>query len=309
MLEWFGLRAADPLQCGRAGPDGMRPALSRLDALSGPAAAGRGGRLCSRLVALLGLLLGLLAPVQAGTLAVCVSDEAFPPFTFPQHDGESQQRIRLATARQGWQVEFVALPWRRCLAGVQQGLYSAVAGATATAEYLSFMVFPQRAGQPDPRRALGVTRLVVFRPVGGSAEWDGQRFSGLTKPVLYLSGRSALRVLLARVRVPAVDTARNSTQLALMLLKGRGDLAIDHDYQVARLLALPEFQGRFEVLPALLGEAPIYLAVGSQLYQRHGHLVEAIWDEIGALQREAELSPRPPLQAGPPAQPGAIERR
>lgn len=291
----------------------MPPALSWRDALSRPAAAGPGRQFCSRLVALLGLLLGLLTQVQAQTLSVCVSDEAFPPFTFPHHDGESQQLIRLAAQHQGWQVEFIALPWRRCLAGVQLGLYSAVAGATATAEYRSFMAFPQRAGQPDPRRALGVTRLVVFRPLGSAAGWDGQRFSGLTKPVLYLSGRSALRVMLARMKVPAVDTARTSTQLALMLLKGRGDLAIDHDYQVSRLLALPEFQGRFEVLPALLGEAPIYLAVGAQLYQRHHHLVEAIWDEIGALPR-ASGPVRGPLQQASPRslrlmQHGERERR
>lgn len=307
MLEWLVVRAAALLQ--RRGLGRRLLALSSPQGLPRPAAAGRDRRLCSRLAALLLLLLCLVAPLQAGTLSVCVSDEAFPPFTFPDHDGESQTRIRLAVERQGWQVVFVALPWRRCLAGVQQGTYGAVAGATATAEYLSFMAFPQRAGQPDRRRALGVTRLVVFRPAGGSAEWDGQHFSGLTKPVLYLSGRSALRLLLAREQVPAVDTARTSTQLALMLLKGRGDLAIDHESQVAGLLALPEFQGRFEVLPALLGEAPIYLAVGGPLYQRRQQLIEAIWDELAALARAAGPARRPLLQAGSRAPPLTPERR
>lgn len=233
---------------------------------------------------LLYLLLVLVAPAQALTLSVCVSDEAFPPFTYPHRDGESQARIRLASERQGWQVKFVALPWRRCLSGVQQKTYDAIAGVAVTAEYQGFMAFPQRAGRPDQARALGVTRLVVFRPAGGAALWDGQRFSQLEKPVLYLSGRAAIQALLARTGTPADDTAKTSTQLALMLLKGRGSLAIDHDSQVALLTSMPEFQGRFEVLSTPLGEAPIYLAVGRTLYEQQRQSIEAIWDELGVLQ-------------------------
>lgn len=255
-----------------------------------------------RLAGLVCLLACLLAPVQAATLVVCVSDEAFPPFTFPNREGDSQRLIRSAVERQGWQLEFVALPWRRCLAGVAQGLFGAIAGVAATPEYLDFMAFPRRSGQADPRRALGITRLVVYRPAGGAAAWDGQGFSGVDRPVLYLSGRSTLKVLLARLGVPAVDTARTSTQLAHMLLRGRGSLAIDHDYQVELLLAKPEFRGRFEVLPVPLGEAPIFLALGRQLYQRHSRQVEAIWNEIGALRRAAGPSLRPLRQAGLPPQ-------
>ncbi|TWC30557.1 hypothetical protein FBY03_12347 [Pseudomonas sp. SJZ079] len=55
------------------------------------------------------------------TLSVCISDEAFPPFTFPDREGSSQQLIRQAAERQGWRVNFVPQPWRRCLAGVDGG--------------------------------------------------------------------------------------------------------------------------------------------------------------------------------------------
>ncbi|QKE63512.1 hypothetical protein HNE05_09120 [Aquipseudomonas campi] len=259
----------------------------------------QGGLLC--------LLLLLAASAGATTLTVCVSDEAFPPFTDPHHDGESQTRIRLAVERQGWQVAFVALPWRRCLAGVQHDLYDAIAGVAATPEYQTFMVFPRRDGQLDQARALGVTRLVVFRPVGSSASWDGKRFSRMAKPVLYLSGRATLKVLLARMRTPADDTAKTSTQLALMLLKGRGSLAIDHDYQVARLAAMPAFQGRLDVLPIPLGEASVYMAVGGHLYERHRQMIEAVWDELGALQQAAGPTPAPVWPA--PVRAVAADRR
>ncbi|RJG08983.1 hypothetical protein D3879_24450 [Pseudomonas cavernicola] len=266
-------------------------------------------RIWLHLTGLLCMLVFLVAPVQAGTFSVCVSDEAFPPFTFPSREGDSQRLIRLAVEHHGWGVEFVALPWRRCLAGVEQGSFSAVAGVAATPEYLAFMAFPNSSGQPDQRRALGITRLVVYRPLGSLAGWDGQRFTGLAKPVLYLSGRTTLKALLARMGIPAIDTARASSQLAHMLFKGRGSLAIDHDYQVAQLFALPEFQGRFEVLPVPFGEAPIFLGVGLRLYDRRPRLVEAVWDEIGVLRHAAGPLVRPHWQSGSPAHPVAHGRR
>lgn len=231
------------------------------------------------------LLLCLSGPLQAETFSVCISDEAFPPFTYPHHESESQRLIRRAAEQQGLSVAFVALPWRRCLAAVRRNIYSAVAGAAATPEYLDYMAFPLRNGQPDPQRALGMTRIMAFRLRNSCADWDGLRFRGLDKPLLYLSGRTTLKVLLARMGVPAVDTARNSEQLALMLLKGRGSLALDHEYQVERLVAMPQFHGRLEVLPKSLAEGAIYLAVGRQLYERNSPIVEAIWDDIGTALR------------------------
>jgi len=64
------------------------------------------GRFRSRLIAWLLLCLG--GPALAGNFSVCVSDEAFPPFTYPRHESESQKLIRRAAERQGLRVEFVA---------------------------------------------------------------------------------------------------------------------------------------------------------------------------------------------------------
>lgn len=230
------------------------------------------------------LLLCLVPPALADNFSVCVSDEAFAPFTYPRQESETQKLIRRAGERQGLRVVFVAQPWRRCLAGVQHDVYSAVAGVAATPEYRAYMVFPLLAGQPDPRRALGMTRIMVFRRRDSSADWDGRRFRGLDKPLLYLSGRTTLKVLLAGLEVPTDDTARNSRQLASMLLKGRGSLALDHEHQVERLLTLPDFHGQLEVLPTPLAEGAVYLGVSQAAYGRNRTDIEAIWQALGASQ-------------------------
>lgn len=239
-----------------------------------------------RLASLLLLLTGLSTSVQAETLLVCVSDEPFPPFTAPDHEERSQQLIRQAGELQGWQVQFVAQPWRRCLAGVEQDVYSAVAGVAATAEYRALMAFPLQGEQADPSRALGLTRLLVYRLMGSEANWDGQHFSILHKPVLYLAGRATLKARLAALGVDAVDAAHHSIQLARMLLNDRGSLVVDHDYQIKQLLDLPEFKGRLEVLPQPFADARVYLAVGQRFYNSHCQQVEALWNQFATLQRK-----------------------
>ncbi len=48
---------------------------------------------------LLCLLVCLVAPVRASPLAVCVSDVAFPPFTFPDRESDGQRLVCLASGR------------------------------------------------------------------------------------------------------------------------------------------------------------------------------------------------------------------
>jgi hypothetical protein len=59
-------------------------------------------------------------------------------------------------------------------------------------------------------------RLAVYRPSVSTAGWDGRDFSGLDRPVLYLSGRTAIKTVLESMGIVAVDA---STQLAAMLLR------------------------------------------------------------------------------------------
>ena len=79
------------------------------------------------------LLLGLCppAPAAAEALRICVSDREYPPLTFPDRDGQAQYLIRRAAAQAGRRVEFVALPWRRCLQAAISGDLEGVATVTA----------------------------------------------------------------------------------------------------------------------------------------------------------------------------------
>ena len=250
-----------------------------------------GSRLALQFVGLLLLLAalwpGTLLAATTSALQICVSDSPFPPFSHPIQEAEGQRVVRQAVERQGGTVEFVSQPWRRCLFGVQQGAYAGLVGTAATLEYRSFLAFPRLDGAIDTRRSLGATTLVVYRRVGSHGSWDGRDFQDMDGPVLYLSGRSALKHVFVKKHVESLDYARNSQQLALMLLNGRGSLAIDHQLDVQRITRMAEFQGQFEILPTPFGNADIYFAVGLDTYRQQRQLYEAIWSDIAVLRAEA----------------------
>lgn len=230
---------------------------------------------------------GAVSASVSRPLRICVSDSPFPPFTHPTREAAGQRVVRQAVEHQGRAVEFVAQPWRRCLLGVERGLYAGVVGTTAALEYRSFLAFPRQAEAVDEQRSLGVTTLVVYRRVGSRGSWDGRSFRNVTGPVLYLSGRSTLKNILGKIGVYSVDSARNSKQLAMMLSHKRGSLAIDHQPEVEHITRMPAYQGHFEILPVPFGEAHVYFAVGLETYRQQRQLFEAIWAEIGLLRAEA----------------------
>ncbi|MGQ7958565.1 hypothetical protein ACUTAF_12790 [Pseudomonas sp. SP16.1] len=220
---------------------------------------------------------------QHRPLRVCISDSPFPPFTHPAREAAGQRLLRQAVEAQGLALEFVPKAWRRCLRGVQQGVYDGVIGTAANLEYQAFLAFPRMQERVDERRSLGTTRMLLYRRVGSRASWNGRTFQNLNGPLLYLSGRSALKSMIESAGGQGLDYARSSEQLALMMLNGRGSLAIDHQSEVERIIRMPPYRGRFEILPKPFIEAAIYFAVGLDSYRQRRPLFEAIWWEVSRL--------------------------
>lgn len=250
---------------------------------------------CGALLLMLGALLSpAAAPASLQRpLRVCINDSPFPPFTDPAQEAPGQRLVRRAVEAQGLALEFFPSTWKRCLRGIQRGVYDGVVGTAATPEYRVFLAFPRVREEIDQRRALGTTTMKFYRRAGSRATWNGLGFENLDGPVLYLSGRSALGRMLEDAGVRALDYARSPEQLALMMLNGRGSLAIDHQSEVERISRMPEYQGRFEILPRPFVEAAIYFAVGLDIYRQQRALFEQIWSDIArysAMQQPLEAS-------------------
>lgn len=231
------------------------------------------------------LILGLaFAPFCAAqVLRVCIDDQPFPPLTFPDREGQVQYLIRQAASQQGWAVQFLSVPRRRCHAGVASGEYHAAAPVSATTGVLDNMILPELDGSPDAQRSFGVVRAVVFRVRGSQADWDGQRFSGLDKPVLYGSGLLTFKDRLEALKVPSDDSAKSLSQIMTLLVIGRGQIAVSTEYQTLAALKEGGLEDRIEVLPVPFMQSAVFLGVGRGFYAANQQVIERIWTTIGEL--------------------------
>lgn len=239
-------------------------------------------RLAQALLLGLGLSAGAWGEdAQPRLLQVCIADEEVPPYSsMQQPEALGQTALREAARRQGWQVQFNIRPWRRCLAETASGHFQAILPVSPSAVNSPRLKFPELAGQPDPALVLGEMRVLVVRPQGSSAEWDGQRFSGLTGPVLYLGGLTVLDAFFANTGQAADSSARSAQSMARMLLAQRSNVAVDLEDRVLNLLAQDEFRDRLEVLPRPLLNAPVFLGISPKLYAESPQVVEQLWRDM-----------------------------
>lgn len=239
------------------------------------------------------VLLGSLSPAHAQPLLrVCIGDIDLPPLSFVDHDGQAQYLIRQAAAAQGWVVEFTPVPVRRCLLEVARGRYDAVAPVAATPSNQAVMAFPLLASKLNERHALSESTAVVFRVAGSNASWDGQRFTGLSTPVLFYAGSRVLAERLKTLQVVGDDSAKGTHQMVEMLLHGRAQLAIGLDAAVQLELQKPELAGRIEVLPQPFLRAHTFMALNQRFYAEHQASMDAVWAGIEQLRAAPEWPAR-----------------
>ena len=228
------------------------------------------------------------APVAAEQpLRICVSDHAYPPLTFPYRDGRAQYLIRRAAGEAGWQVEFVVLPWRRCLKAVTLGDLHGVATVADTPDNRSKLAMPLRRGRANSARSVGEVVAVVIRRRGSRVEWDGVSFRGLRTPVIHEAGISAFSARLAELGQAGLDSANSPEQLMRMLLMGRAEVALGLEPRVSELLRQPQF-AVLERLPQQFMCSNTYLAFNKALYAEQRARLDQVWQAIERIRRSPQ---------------------
>lgn len=222
-------------------------------------------------------------------LRVCIADQDVPPFSYAHAESQVQQALRAAARRHGWQVDYRVRPWLRCQVELSAGKFDALIPIAPAEHNLQAFVFPMRDGKPDPSRALGAVRAVAARQVGSGANWDGQQFSGVQGPVIYLQGMQALSEQFTHAGVAAAST-RTSVDMVRMLLAGRTNLVVDVEPRLRRTLEAAGASERVQILPQVVLERDVYLAVSPPFYRQHKGFVEGIWRETAGADAQASDS-------------------
>lgn len=231
------------------------------------------------------ILAVLFAPVAvlAAEMRMCVDAYPHPPYLTPSGGGAVGTLVHKAARATGMKLSVYAAPVARCRAEIERGLAHAYPLTPYAPAELPFAQFPMRAGAIDPARATVHARVVLFRPIGGSAQWDGRAITGVDSKVLVPYGSTLLPSAMRALKVPFDQEGRSLAINFAKMLAGRGDAAAGFEAEGMLLLAQPAFAGKIEVIALPLFEQTYYLGVTKTYYARNRVAVERMWDAIGRL--------------------------
>jgi len=245
-------------------------------------AGGRFSRICLIGLALLAALRPASAPAR--DIRLCMTEREFLPITSTFIEAPGQYLVRLAIQSQGDRALFVPLPWRRCVEGLRHGDYDGTIGMAATESFRAFMRFPTAGGQPDDAKSVGDLLYVAARLRNARADWDGERFLYLRRPVIYNAPSLLVADKMRRLDIGNPNASLSEEQMLTMLVAGRADIAVGRRDVIEELIAAdPAFHEKIEILPTPFVAAPSFLAFRQGFPEPSPGYAQRVWDEIGRL--------------------------
>lgn len=241
---------------------------------------------CCLCCCLLSASLGAAQPTQT-VLTLCYEDQDSYPWVMTDGSGLNLELLRLVEQGLGLRFNYVPVPWKRCLSGLEQGAYDGAFASSFKRERLAMGHYPTDAeGRLDQDKRLHTSSYALYRRLGSAVDWDGQQFSQLNGRVGSLSGFSIIDLLHAK-GVEVDESSRDPLALLQMLVRGRVEaVALQRLRGDFVLHSHPQLATRLERLPQPLEEKAYYLMLSNTLVRDQSWLAAAIWAEL-ARQRES----------------------
>lgn len=261
------------------------------------------------------LLLLLLCCLPISCLAaefrVCSDNRGIPPYVYIDGMGIAQYLTIRAAENLQLDLKLDYHPQPRCVNAVAQQHYDAVLIGSPNPTLNDVLAFPRNAdGSPNPAQSYGHYRIVAFKLKGSPAQWDGRRFNGLERPLLYQSGVPTLESALANIRNQPMTSTRTVQNMIEMMHLGRTNAGVAMEPLLLDVLHERNQLEQFEILEPALLEADAYMLMGRHFLSRNPQLVRRIWDEIERLRQDPGWPRiRAQVQANrlPPLQPSSLQ--
>ena len=233
-----------------------------------------------KLLLVVACALTLVDVAPAAGLKACIPDYQSSPFSSPDGGTPGQRVVAMAVRRQGDNIQFLAAPWARCVAGMTNGQYDLIIGVEADEDLLPAIAFPEKSGKPDTSRRLGTVEYVLVRKTitqpfaGDRASKDVSRFV-----IVPTSGYAAARSLSmsgARTKAMNYDAGRFVT----LLCHDRVDMVVLRRSDLGPALPGCMPTGTILIQSYFLVTAEVYVGIRRSLLQSRPELAESIWREV-----------------------------
>lgn len=235
---------------------------------------------------------------QAGAapvvLQLCYERIDILPWRTVDGRGLNIELIRMAAGRAGVTVQFVTLPWKRCMSEMQDGTVQGVFAASFVPDRLAFGAYP--GGNPaDPNLQLYADGYVLVRRKTDPVQWDGKSVSGLKGPVGAQVGYSVVNDL-RRLGVPVDEGSQSARELLQKLQLGRVGAAALGNSDAAKLLGTDdkptELGATLEALPVPLVQKAYFLMLSNHFVQDRPDVANRLWQQIAVARRSTEYQKR-----------------
>lgn len=214
-------------------------------------------------------------------LRFCYEDQDSYPWVMTNKPGLNLELLDLVAQALPLRFRYVPVPWRRCLAGLEQGTYDGAFASSFKAERLSLGRYPlDAAGRLDQSKRLHTSSYALYRRKGSAVSWDGRQFQRLSGRVGSLSGFSIVDFLHGH-GVVVDETSRDPLALLQMLERGRIEAVALQSLRADFVLqANPQLRAGIEKIEVPLEEKAYYLMLSNVLVASDPALAAAIWNEI-----------------------------
>ena len=183
-------------------------------------------------------------------------------------------------------INFIRLPWKRCLRYLQLGKVDGIFNASFVPERLQNGVYPTLNGQPDPAKRLVTISYGIYTLENSEITWDGKAFTHLNGIVGVNRGFSVISNL-KKMGIP-LQEVDSVSQNFLKLKLGRIDAVLAQNVTAHSILQKQErFKGIYQLSIPFITK-PYYLMFSHQFIKKHQEIAEQIWKKIEKV-REVEF--------------------
>lgn len=223
-------------------------------------------------------------------LALCLDSNFWYPFTLSKNEqatGIHIDIINQALSDLDYQVTYTALPWKRCLLGVEQGTFDGVATASYKAERNRYLHYPADAATTlsSPLRVM-LVEYVVVTLADHNYHFDGSPQS-IPQPVRAPHGYSIVEDL-KKVGLEVDDASYGDESNFRKLLRHRTGAVVAIPETAHELSKRPEYQDKLRISTKSFRAKSYYLP-----FSRKSSLTASqrlkIWQQIAHIRNNSAL--------------------
>ena len=245
------------------------------------------------LVVLSGLFnfcLSILATADEPAFTLCFEDQHYPPFILGTDvvqpnllGGILVDYVRLAAQKQGLELSFVRLPWKRCQQALRNGEVDGLFAFIYSDERDTWAQFPKTNGQPDDRYT-HLSTYKVFVRSDSNLTWNGETFSPSDVTVQSVPGYMADKKLQNMGYLP-VASLQPKEALPLVESNRLDGYILDELIGTSLMMNLDLSESLSTLNPSFMAD-PWYVVFSKQRYAKSAAKIEEFWDTLRVIRVE-----------------------